>query len=756
MKSHTHTMIIEQKTNSVISQGIKGSVSFGIKQDGLAHIFNVLRNQLYSDKILAVLREYSCNAVDAHTEAGISNTPIRVTLPTLLSPELKIRDFGAGLTDTEIKDIYAFYGESTKRKSNALIGQLGLGSKSAFAYGDNFLINSYVNSKKTSYNAFIDDSQVGQIAKMMESNTTEPNGIEIVIPVKSQDIPYFKQKAQHLFRFFPVRPQIVGDTDFTYEKEEEVLYRNSHGLFRKNSRSYGSKNSVAIMGCIGYSLNPSSMQLDNEKEDDRLCYRLLNSVGAEFFFDIGELDIAASREGLQYTEKTINSLKKKIVSFHDELCKYISDSMASAPSFWSCGKSLGNLSDSTHPFSAIASSIKKITWKGKSVSAQVCFEPEENVSMYVPRWTYSSIQNARIISGGKLTQQVRNVQLSENIIFIENTKKMRSGVINYAFNFLKDSQNVLVVSFDTLQKRSAFMQKYGIAESDFIDIKTLNKIILPRATRRTPINGSSVPLANRSKHSKNVFILQESCQTRSWIKTKSECWEEESIDLRNPSIANDYAWVEINRFMPVLNGREWCGTQLLKALTMGLGQIAKICNAKIKIPKIIGIKTKATDITKSTKIKHISDFVKEELLKLEKAHSFGEKLWGIELYNELHNENAILIETITNFGQAKNAEKAIQDIRNLKTDSTLSVLSANELLTNMFGFKAKDLRKPASPKIKTIKDNYDKVNKVYELIKFIDTFHLHNYRNDSRKCKDAIRNYLEYMDKELDGQLEKV
>ena len=167
-------MIITQNKVNVVTQGIQGAVSFGIKQEGLAHIFNVLRNQLYSDKILAVLREYSCNAVDAHTEAGV-NRPIEVTLPSRLSLELKIRDYGFGLSETDIQEIYAFYGESTKRKSNSLIGQLGLGSKSAFAYGDNFVINSFYNGIKTTYNAYIDPSQIGQIATLASSPSNEAN-----------------------------------------------------------------------------------------------------------------------------------------------------------------------------------------------------------------------------------------------------------------------------------------------------------------------------------------------------------------------------------------------------------------------------------------------------------------------------------------------------------------------------------------------------------------------------------------------------
>ena len=104
-------MITQQSDiNLKQSQDFK-SYTFGIKDSGLAHIFNVLRNQLYSDKILAVIREYSANAIDAHAEVGNASTPIKVTLPNKLNLKLKIRDFGRGLTETQIKEIYAMYGE---------------------------------------------------------------------------------------------------------------------------------------------------------------------------------------------------------------------------------------------------------------------------------------------------------------------------------------------------------------------------------------------------------------------------------------------------------------------------------------------------------------------------------------------------------------------------------------------------------------------------------------------------------------------
>src|ERR1035437_10098491 len=80
-------------------------VGMSIDEGALAHIMSVLTD-LYSDPEMAVIREYSTNALDAHVEAGVTR-PIEVTLPSALSPYLKIRDYGTGLDVEDIRTIYS-------------------------------------------------------------------------------------------------------------------------------------------------------------------------------------------------------------------------------------------------------------------------------------------------------------------------------------------------------------------------------------------------------------------------------------------------------------------------------------------------------------------------------------------------------------------------------------------------------------------------------------------------------------------------
>ena len=91
---------------------------------------------------------------------------------------------------------------------------------------DNFVINSYLNGKKHTYNAFIDPSQIGQISKLEVVDSNEENGIEIVVPVQEDDFDEFVSKAKDLFKYFPVQPLIKGVTPFEY-KERSLLFEGT-------------------------------------------------------------------------------------------------------------------------------------------------------------------------------------------------------------------------------------------------------------------------------------------------------------------------------------------------------------------------------------------------------------------------------------------------------------------------------------------------------------------------------------------------
>ena len=139
------------QTLDTVGDGIQIVGNFDITNQTKARILVSLSDKMYTRKELAAIREYSTNAADAHIVANKPISDIQVTLPTTLHPSFKIRDFGSGLTQEQIANVYCIFGESTKRNSNEQNGMLGYGCKSGFSVSDSFFVTSWIDGYKTIY-----------------------------------------------------------------------------------------------------------------------------------------------------------------------------------------------------------------------------------------------------------------------------------------------------------------------------------------------------------------------------------------------------------------------------------------------------------------------------------------------------------------------------------------------------------------------------------------------------------------------------
>lgn len=604
-------MITIEKTQTVKSSGIKDSVSFGIKADGFAHIFNVLRNQLYSDKILAVIREYSCNAVDANVEAGKSATPISVSLPNRLCPTFKVRDFGNGLTDADIHDIYAFYGESTKRKSNAMIGQLGLGSKSAFAYGDNFVISSFVDGVKNTYNAFIDDSQVGQIAKLGSEATTEVNGVEIVISVKDCDYEVFRTKAEELFKYFKVQPIVKGSA-VNLTKMESLLSGSCWNVYpREFSRS-----SIAVMGNIAYPIDFHSLKrsgIDSDA-DNGLAKLLGTSLVIEF--EIGELDVSASREKLQYTDRVIKTIIAKTDKVRVEMQAKVQEKLKNCETFFQAKKVFGSLFDYASPFHCISDLIKNAWWNKMPVlDSEIVFDRKDCSSLsdtgialvksYSRSWRGTKI----------LSQQLLQFNCRHNVVLILNDKGITNGIANRVYDLIHNGKIPIVISV----KDKSFFAKYNLDEAkDFILLSSLPV--------HSFASSGGARVAKSPKHSSKEFIFDVT--KTGWLSTRSHFWIQESVDVANDS----GVYVEIENFEFKFNG----------SLAHPENLFAYIKNLKslgITAPKIYGFKKHVMDkVKKNAKFIPLSKYIKDTLENFAKTDKLSQNIADRQSYNKFKTE----------------------------------------------------------------------------------------------------------------------
>lgn len=168
-------------------------------------MFSLLSSGVYTYKERAVIRELSCNAVDAHIDSGNSDKPFLVHLPTRFEPYFEVRDFGTGLTHDKVMKLYMTYGESTKNDSNDYIGAMGIGSKSPFAIAQSFTVSSYVDGVVNKYSVYLENG-IPQVTKLTTNPTTKQNGLAVRVAVAENRISKFQEEASNVFSYFKVKP----------------------------------------------------------------------------------------------------------------------------------------------------------------------------------------------------------------------------------------------------------------------------------------------------------------------------------------------------------------------------------------------------------------------------------------------------------------------------------------------------------------------------------------------------------------------
>jgi hypothetical protein len=302
-------MLLQQSNQEVIVNGAdEESSSFSIAMNGKA--FRVLSSTLYQDKIGSIVREISTNALDAHVMAGKKDQPFVIHVPDEFEPWFSVKDFGVGLSDSEIKNVYTKYFQSTKDQSNDTTGAFGLGSKTPFSYTDQFTVTSVKEGHLFIYSAYLTPNGVPSIQLMHSEETNEPNGVEVKLSVKCGDYHKFAQKCIEQLRFFPVAPTFenVGEKFGFPEKEKPLIEGATFSVYK------GVGNTFMIQGPVGYPFD-----FDNYKNVSSntvavsFANLFLNRFSIEMTFNIGDIGVTASRESVEYTEETVKMIDSKFL-----------------------------------------------------------------------------------------------------------------------------------------------------------------------------------------------------------------------------------------------------------------------------------------------------------------------------------------------------------------------------------------------------------------------------------------------------------
>ena len=183
--------------------------------------FQALSGKIYKNPIKAILRELLCNAKDSHTEAR-NPDPILLELPAAFNPQLTIEDFGLGMDHATVFSVFTDYFSSTKRNSDALTGGFGLGSKSPYAYTDQFSVIATHNGVRRTYALYKDETNQPKASLVQTEITKARNGTRITIPVRPEDHDKFHEAAQEVARFLGHKIQGVNLPEYPNQGEYHI------------------------------------------------------------------------------------------------------------------------------------------------------------------------------------------------------------------------------------------------------------------------------------------------------------------------------------------------------------------------------------------------------------------------------------------------------------------------------------------------------------------------------------------------------
>ena len=458
MKLHTSTNTITKSENFVESN---------YKIDATAKAFAILSDGLYSNKILAVVRELSTNAYDSHVAAGCPEKPFDVTLPTSLDNEFAIRDYGTGLNKEDCMSLYTTYFRSDKTDSNDAVGCLGLGSKSPFAYTEQFMVESFHDGNHMTFSAYKNENDEPVFALLSEQSTEEPNGLKVSFATDSSDTFAFKHEAGVVWKYFVTTPNVNIDIEID-SQGDAVMSGDDWKICNKANRGYA-KNEV-IMGQIAY-------ELDADQFDGEVYDLLWRGHGLIVYANIGDVDITPSRESLSYNSRTKEFIHNKIKSILEEIStqtqQYIDDSLT----LWDARLAWIGVSKSMGGVQTIREAVGEIThyknqelflkdhWNGVQLPEST--KTGNNVVWYTKSKWRSTIQRQEI-------SVLKVFSSAEMTIIYENEKRGAVGRVKYHLKEVAKEGNIFLIRGDE-DYLAEVLTALGANRDHVIDVTTLAK-----------------------------------------------------------------------------------------------------------------------------------------------------------------------------------------------------------------------------------------------------------------------------------------
>jgi hypothetical protein len=566
--------------NKIHSEGAIKTKQFGMRlSPKMAHM---LSDQMYNNKVRALIRELSTNAYDSHISAGNPNA-FDVHLPTTYEQYFYIRDYGTGMSPETIDDIYLNYGESNKENSNELVGCMGLGSKTPFCYHTRTAtVEVWYDGMHSVYNLYYNSESMPCCDLVIQNPSDEPTGVKVQVPVKSYDFYNFDQEAQYVYCHFKLKPNFVGKK--LEIKDTVYLLKGSNWGYHNNSTSN------VIMGNVCYPINVTSLGYEDVGGPKyNIGYR-----GFDIHVNIGDVDIITSREGLSYNDLTKARVKQYITDITTELSKQVEDKIQSATSLWDARcqfnnvlKGLGSLSNTID--------TNLLTWQNNPLGLNIggSIDLLNELKYYKDTVVYKMrFDNHR----KKFKHDATNRVHPTTKIVVNDLKTGIIGRIEAYSKSISDDVYFIRQTNDNPTELASMLKFLGCSKDDVILASTLP------APVRNYSGGSGI-----GKMTKVIQFVRNNYRDK-----PTEYWKDTTVDLDNGGV-----YVDFYRYAVYKDGVPF-NALILKEMLNSLEAL------DIDIPDIYGIRKCDADKLEGEWI-NVFDWIREQYDSIKDDHSIDPK-----------------------------------------------------------------------------------------------------------------------------------
>ena len=294
--------------NEVLIGGAGKTRGFKVSDDPM--LMSMLSTGFYANPHRAMIQETMFNAWDAHRMGKCQDTPIDIYITE--HNGFTVRDYGPGIPDDLMEDVYCTYAASTKHDDADMTGGFGLGSKSPWSYTESFTVTSHNNGVKTMYlmSRVSDEAEGKPGMTTLMSFATEETGLTVSVPMQDNNLYKTCRVVKDVLYLSGIKARIH------FKDEEPQLIESMEvapAQYVMDSRQeHGSnRNIYAVYGGVRY--------LIPEKDEYAEEFQFMNTISGISSLYIGfaphTLSPLPNREGLNMSTNTKENIRAGL-----ELC----------------------------------------------------------------------------------------------------------------------------------------------------------------------------------------------------------------------------------------------------------------------------------------------------------------------------------------------------------------------------------------------------------------------------------------------------